>query len=134
MTLPTGERLPGYEDEPQVDAFALRAWLVEHCPNRWGESTLIGKLPPDALEASAEYERVIITDVIGALLTVGRATIVKNATYRALERDRLAVETLGAGLARLGLNQQVIEADGDPVKAAVQVIDDLARTVREMAR
>lgn len=111
----TGEKLPSYDDEPAVNAHTLRSWLIEHVPQRWSDAE--GVIADGA-------EREIITDVIGALQVAGDATTVKNATYRALLRDRAAVERLAAGLTRLGLTAWVLEADGDPITAALQALAD----------
>lgn len=121
--LPAGESLPEYDDEPNADAYAVRDFLVAKIPSRWGpESLKDGVLGSDALLALGMYERTLVTDVVGALLTVADATLVKNATYRPMVRDGREIERLAAGLARLGLTDQVVTADGNPVTAALDVL------------
>lgn len=133
--LPAGETLPEYDDEQHADAYAIQDFLRQRLPDRWGpESLHPGAVSADAMRAVGLYERTLITDVIGALLTVADATLVKNPTYRAMVRDGREMERLAAGLSRLGLTDQVVTADGNPVTAALQALrlglrPDLTRAV-----
>lgn len=137
--LPPGERLPEYDDDPQVDAYAIQAFLRRNAPGKWGTGSLGGATPGEALHTSDEvgdhalavYERELITDVIGALLAVGDATIVKNATYRAMVRDGREIERLAAGMSPLGLAGHLVRCDGNPVTAALATLE-AARDVADM--
>lgn len=130
--------LPQYDDEPQVDADRLQRWLVANLPTRWGERSVpdVGdahSLQPEQRAMLAEYERQIVVDVVGALLTVGDATIVKNPTYRALVRDQRQLEQLAAALTRYGFNDHVVQHDGNVVAAAVDLLAYLAAVHRSHA-
>lgn len=128
--LPAGESLPEYEDERHTDAHVIQAYLRQHVPGKWGDASLGGTTPAEALHASAEvgdhalamYERELITDVIGALLATGDATLVKNATYRAMVRDGREIERLAAGLTKAGVVELLVANDGNPVTTALEVV------------
>ena len=126
----TPDDLPQYDDEPRVDAFKLREWLVTSLAARWGpESLVAGATMSDEQRGAVEaYERQLIVDVIGALQVVGDATIVKNPTYRALVRDQRQLEQLAATLTRYGFNDEVVRHDGNIVAAAADLLHHLSTT------
>lgn len=111
--LPTGEKLPDYDDGPAdgVDINALWAWLLQNRPNGWRNT--IGR------DGSA------IRDVIAALQAAGDATLVKNATYRAMRRDGTDVERLAAYLANHGHADLLVDRDGNPVTAVIALLTPL---------
>jgi hypothetical protein len=123
MTAP--EQLPEYHDEPRVDPVALLHWVRQHCRDLEGFTpgpgflTELGKLRHDREQAA---ERV--TPVIQALQATGDATLVKNATYRSMLRDRADLERLAAHLLNGPHAAAVLEADGDPVTAAIRLISN----------
>lgn len=130
-TLPTGEQLPEYDDDPMVNPDTLRVWLQSHSGRRWGQVSLdtgaeVLGIPEDVHAAGSahldEYERLIIADVLQALQAVGGATLVKNPTYRAMVKDRADLERIGAALIRAGRAQEM--AVHGVVGAAVKWIDD----------
>lgn len=104
-TLPTGEQLPEYDDpgEQPIDVAKLQAWMRDR--QGWGA--------PDAF----------IRDVLTALQAVGDATLVRNATYRAMRRDGAEVERLSAWLVNHGMAHALMQADGNPVDAAITGLD-----------
>lgn len=103
MTLPTGETLPEYDDpqEQLVDIAKLQAWMGG------GDA------------AWTASEQLIIKHVIAALQAVGDATLVRNATYRAMRRDGAEVERLAAWIVNHGMTHMLMQADGNPVDAAI---------------
>lgn len=119
--LPTGEQLPGYDDGPS-DATAasvprIMVWLTAH--RGW------------KVEQFA-----IIRDILDALQAVGDAQLVKNATYRLMRRDGADVERLAAWLANNNFDRAVVEADGNPVTAAItllKILDGMRQTVVQQA-
>lgn len=115
-TLPTGEKLPEY-DEPAddgIDMAKVQAWLVA---NRGVHVDWIGD--PRTIH--------VIRSVVEALQAVGDATLVRNATYRAMRRDGADVEKLNAWLANHDLAELLVQHDGDAVAAAITGLD-LRRT------
>ena len=116
-TLPTGETLPDYDDEPAVNLDTLQAWLQQHRPHRWA-----------TCDGPAGYDRSIISDVVTALQAVSDATLVKNATYRAMRRDGADIERLAAALVRIGAQARIVEHNGNVVDAAVEGLDLLRKT------
>lgn len=116
-TLPTGEQLPEYDDEPAVNPVTLLAWLREHASNRWA-----GCSSPDCRACSADGH--MVADVLQALQAVGGAQLVKNATYRAMVRDGRELERLGAAVARTG-HADLLALRG-PVDAAIDVLNAVA--------
>jgi hypothetical protein len=124
--------LPEYDDERHTDAHVIREYLTKRIPDRWGVMSVpdyndAHSLQPEQVVKLGEYERVIITDVIGALLATGDATLVKNPTYRAMRRDGADVERLAAGLSKLGYTEVVVQADGNPVTAALTILEAVQR-------
>lgn len=100
---------PDMYDDPAdegLDVGKLIAWLVEHC--NWG-----GVL---------DLNGGLIREVLAALQAVGDATLVTNSTYRALRKDAAGIERLNAWLANHGMAERIIEADGDAVTAAINLI------------
>lgn len=125
--LPTGEQLPEYDDEPAVDPAALREWLRQKEPLRWGSDSVpdlndAHDLQPEQVRMLAEYESVLIADVLQALQAVGDAQLVKNPTYRAMVKDRADLERIGAALHRAGRAEEM--AVFGVVGATVKWIDD----------
>lgn len=112
-TLPTGEKLPDYDDGPAdgVDLHALHRWLLARSPLRW-----------DSNPAALNLEHNLIRDVLAALQAVGDATLVKNETYRAMRRDGTDIEHLSAYLTREGYAGPLIEHNGNPVTTIIAVI------------
>lgn len=111
-TLPTGEKLPEYDDGPAdgVDVEALRRWLFEHRP--WAH--LPGADRPGTGVG-------LIRDVLDALQAVGDATLVKNGTYRLMRRDGADIERLTALLSRVA-PLTLVEYGGNPVDAAIAAL------------
>lgn len=109
-TLPTGETLPEYDGGPAdgVDIDAMHRWLIEH--HEWGT-------------ASFGREVKAIRAVLAALQAVGDATLVKNGTYRMLRGDARDVERLAARLTNAGHAGLLIECGGNPVTAAIALLD-----------
>lgn len=113
-TIPqTGEKLPDYDDGPAdgVDIDAMHRWLTA---NRRGWYAAPNMGDPPAPKA--------IRDVLAALQAVGDATLVKNGTYRAMRRDGTDIERLTAWLSNNDMNATLIEHDGNPVSAAIDVL------------
>jgi hypothetical protein len=112
-TLPTGEKLPDYDDGPAdgVDTHALHRWLTARSPLRW-----------DSNPAALNLEHDLIRDVLAALQAVGDATLVKNGTYRMMRRDGADIEALAAYLTREGYAGPLVEHGGNPVKTIIAVI------------
>jgi len=106
--LPVGEKLPEYDDGPAdgIDVLKLHRWLVAHRKSG----------------SSPRYNEALIREVLDALQAVGDATLVKNATYRAMRRDGARVERLAAWLANHGEHTAVLDADGDPVEGAITAL------------
>jgi len=102
------EQLPEYHDDPVVNPAVLMAWLRQQYPSFWG--------PVEPLRA--------IGQVLQALQATGDATLVKNATYRSMLRDRADLERLAAHLLNGPHAAAVLEADGDPVAAAIRLLSD----------
>jgi hypothetical protein len=102
------EQLPEYHDDPVVDPAVLMAWLRQQYPNFWG--------PVEPLRA--------IGQVLQALQAIGDATLIKNDTYRSMLRDRADLERLAAYLLNGPHAAAVLEADGDPVTAAIRLISN----------
>ena len=122
-TLPTGEQLPEYDDEPTVDPATLQHWLTANLAQRWGrESVSDPRLTSEMLDGMAVYERTVIADVLQALQAVGDAQLVKNPTYRAMIKDRADLERIGAALIRAGHAQEM--AVHGVVGTTVKWIDD----------
>lgn len=117
-TLPTGETLPDYDDGPAdgVDIDALWSWLVARRADRWGPDA------PVVIKISEEKSQ--IRDVLTALQAVGDATLIKNATYRAMRKDGADIEHLAARLANTGRSHLIIECGG-PVGAALAILTEL---------
>jgi len=111
-TLTTGETLPEYDDpaDSAVDVAKLHAWLASE--RGWYANPWMGD--PAAPKA--------IADVLAALQAVGNATLVKNATYRAMRRDSADIERLNAWLANNGKAELLVQHDGDAVAAAVTAL------------
>lgn len=112
--LPAGETLPEYDDQhPEgVDIEAVHRWLVEHHrPEYWRVQNI--------------RERAIIREVLTALQATGDATLIKNGTYRLLRRDARDVERLAARLTKAGYAALIVECDGNPVDAALAILDAL---------
>lgn len=109
--LPAGETLPEYDDQhPEgVDVAVLHRWLVAN--RHWGG--VVGRGYP------------AVSDVLVALQAVGDATLVKNGTYRMLRRDAADVERLAAQLSRAGHSALLVEHGGNPVTAAVALLNAL---------
>lgn len=109
-TLPTGEKLPEYDDGPAdgVDIDALHRWLAGRFPDYWTPVNI--------------REQAIIREVLAALQAVGDATLVKNETYRVMRRDGADVEHLAAYLTREGYAGPLVEHGGNPVKTIIAVI------------
>lgn len=110
--LPTGEVLPEYDDDRKPSPVDLANWLDEHRP-----------LPDGRPWAPAR-----VSDVIDAVQSAGNATLVKNATYRAMRRDGRDIERLAAALDRVGANARVVEHDGNVVDAAIEGLQLLKET------
>lgn len=120
-TAPTGEPLPDYDDDPgPVNPAALLAWVRRHRP-------LALPTPHDLNDDNQRYVNAghldVVRAVLQALQAVGDATLVKNATYRAMRADGAAVERLGAWLIGHDHAGAVVEADGDVVRAAVGLLE-----------
>jgi len=111
--LPTGETLPEYDDpgEQLIDTAKLHDWLGRTYAT-WNDGDLFGGLAG----------RQVIADVIGALQAVGNATLVTNATYRAMRRDGTEIERLSAWMANHGMAETIIQTDGNPVDAAIAAL------------
>lgn len=105
--LPAGEKLPEYDDQhPEgIDIDALHRWLVGN--RQWAGA--VGRSPH------------AVRDVLAALQAVGDATLVKNATYRAMRRDGADIERLAAGLTKLGYVAEIVEHHGSPVDTALTI-------------
>lgn len=122
-TLPTGEKLPDYDDQqPEgVDTGALYRWLVKHRPEHWG---------PDAPVVTHATEEVAqVRDVLAALQAVGDATLVKNGTYRLMRQDGTRIEQLAAWLANNGFADTLVEHNGDPAAAAVTLLAEFREEI-----
>ncbi len=119
-TLPTGETLPDYDDGPAdgVDLDRLNAWLVATRGGDW---------------AISMTDKALIRDVVMALQAVGDATLVKNATYRAMRRDGADIERLTARLANSGHVGVLVEHDGNPVDAVLAVLTAIDVTSEDTA-
>jgi len=116
--LPAGESLPEYEDERHTDAHVIYAYLLKHVPDRWTKCDC----EPGSGCSAGDGDLQLITDVIGALLATGDATLVKNATYRAMIRDGREIERLAAGLTKAGVVELLVANDGNPVTTALKVV------------
>jgi hypothetical protein len=125
-TAPTGERLPDYpDDDKAVTVQAVLDLLRRAAPLRWSDPTLAtsGVIRPDSPVANERYDREIIADVLAAVQTAGDAQLVKNGTLRALMRDRSEIERLAAYLANHSWARELLEADGNPVDAAIGIAE-----------
>jgi hypothetical protein len=111
-TLPTGEKLPEYDDGPAdgVDVTKMVEWLRDR--HRSGRAMASWTFNDDA---------ATVRDVLAALQAVGDATLVKNETYRAMRRDGVDIERLTAHLANRGHADLLIEHDGNPVATIIAV-------------
>ena len=114
-TLPTGEKLPDYDDGPAdgVDVAKMHAWIAAR------PGWYLGDPAPDVN---------MIRTVLAALQAVGDATLVKNATYRAMRKDGADIERLTAHLANRGHAGLLVECDGNPVAAIIAVATELDAT------
>lgn len=112
--LPTGEKLPDYDDGAAdgADIIRIRDWV-----SRYGRCR-------DNLIVSGDPEGVI-RDVLAALQAAGDATLVKNETYRAMRRDGADVERLAAHLANHGHADLLVDRDGNPVTAVIALLTPL---------
>lgn len=118
-TLPTGEKLPEYDDGPAdgVDIDALHEWLRLRFPNSWGFPEHLN----DANRAVVERgHRLLIGQMVAALQAVGDATLVKNGTYRLMRRDGADIERLAALLSRVA-PLSLVECGGNPVDTVVAI-------------
>lgn len=113
-TLPTGEKLPDYDGPADgVDIDQVFAWLKTRRDWNDGQTALTG------------YQaHQTIRDVLAALQVVGDATLVKNATYRAMRKEGADIEHLSARLANTGHSDLIIE-NGGPVGAVIAILDNL---------
>lgn len=111
--LPTGEKLPDYDDGPAdgVDTDAMHRWLTGRLPDYWTSANI--------------REKQLIRDVLAALQAVADATLVKNDTYRTMRRDGVDIERLAAHLSNTGHADLVVDRGGNPVTAVIALLTPL---------
>lgn len=123
---PDGPSVEQLYDDPAdtgtgVDVGKLYTWLTEHRPGWEGRHPL----------GTPKIELQIVAEVLDALHAVGDATLLKNATYRALRRDVAAVERLNAWLQNHGEYAAILDKDGDAVEAAIGLLSGMLRPDRQ---
>ena len=112
-TLPAGETLPEYDDGPAdgVDIEQMCAWLKTR--RGWdGEQVSLA-----GYRASQT-----VRDVLAALQAAGDATLVKNATYRAMRREGGDLERIRAWWANNDPATLIGEHDGDAPGATLNAL------------
>lgn len=118
--MPGGEQLPQYDDEPSVSPGALLAWLRE----RRADLLPVPSGLDDVNRSKVDWaHREVVLGVLQALQAVGDATLVKNATYRAMVRDGRDIERIGAALHRIGAVGSLLEHDGDVADTAIDGLE-----------